>query len=287
MEQLSIFVSGVSSQRDVTEVRQYFQRFGRIRSVKAIKRAKISQASFKLMTADLDTYQNILNFDCHSLDNRLLQCQPFFSGRDLKKANQKMNHRRTMVKNVPAHQMDEQYLRCLIEANFGKVSTIFKLKKDTDGFSIGQSGLNQSVCAFSVLFDREEDALLAKKVGWFYSPMMNLYIPIEGFKYQKPQTALGIEDKIRQAAKPKVQLIQDKNNVYDYLNYSLKSRDQFLNQLSRQHKIKFTDAKSDINCHFTKPTQRQYHQLHTRTNSSELKFAIRKLHVPHRNLLFH
>lgn len=184
MDRLSIFVSGVSANRREIEVRDHFQRFGSILSVILIRTVKRGFSAFKVIPGEKSTYQRILNFKYHNLDGRVIQCQPFVSGKELQKANMNMNHRRMIIKNAPANLIDEEVLKSLIEKQFGKVDTLFKLKNDTE-YQPEILGQNQKWNAFSVLFEREEAANNAKSKGFIYYPKYGIYLKIESFRYKK------------------------------------------------------------------------------------------------------
>ena len=279
MEQLSIFVNGVALYRNETDIREYFQSFGANLTVTRARISKGGQAAFKVVVGEKTTYLRILEFKHHTLDGRLVQCQPFFKGKDLAMIINRMNNQRMIVKNAASKFIDEDILRIALEESFGIVETIFEMKTNTYLSKNKSTKLKKDSSSFSVLFERQKAADLAEKESKVYIKKFDLYLLIERFKYQNIQKAVNdnnllADTPIANGIKLPKRLNSDLTECTQPNNHS--------KSLMRSPTDQMKGFNFSLKYHSCKPTGSTYNN-HIHHNENTIRYNV-KQPIPHYNL---
>jgi hypothetical protein len=136
-----IFIAGVPSESTKSELIEYFQKLGKIKSIQPklcqTKPSRINSAPgqaklyWLLEAADYISYVMILDYEDCYLKGRKLHLAPFKSGTSLIMYNNIIARRRALIKKVPSW-FPEQKLINLIERGFGPLASYFRYKPDKD-----------------------------------------------------------------------------------------------------------------------------------------------------------
>lgn len=241
--------------------------------------AKGSQAAFKVVVGEKTTYLRILEFKYHTLDGRLVQCQPFFKGKDLAKAINRMNNQRMIVKNAPLQFIDQDILIIALEESFGIVETIFEMKTNTYLSKNKSTKPKKDSSSFSILFERQKAADLAEKESRVYIKKFGIYLPIERCKYQNIQKVVNDNNLLTDTPKAtgiklSRRLNSDSTECTQPSNHS--------KSLMRSRTDQMKGFKFSLKYHSCKPTCSNYNN-HIHQNENAIRYNV-KPPIPRYNL---
>ena len=99
-----IYVGSIPGFIDVSQLMKYFKRFGYIKRIRMFYKndaSRMNRGYCHVVAKDWKTYETILNFKNHNIDNRHIFCLPYISGRKLTRHNAINNMRRIIVRGLP------------------------------------------------------------------------------------------------------------------------------------------------------------------------------------------
>ena len=161
---LEIYVAGLPPHVDQLMLQSYFGQFGQISRIYIYNQKSSvwnssldtnSKLHCKLLMADEQGFDSVLEKKDHKLMGRSLFCLEFKKGRKLIKQSKSIMSRRAVVKRVPAY-FTESTLRRLLENEIGQVEAIYEFKAENES---SQAILwNKKHKSFSVTFSSSEVA---------------------------------------------------------------------------------------------------------------------------------
>lgn len=171
-----VYVGGIPSTATAQELKEYFSIFGPIKSVRTFedKNGKPSDRTARIRgfcivsVGSKQTYDAVLAFPSHSFHHRKLFCSVVKKGKELREANNTLNLRRALIKNVPL-QLDERKLCQFLNRQVAPVETIYPYASDDE------LAYSKSSKTFSLLFKENkhlQKILLSADVALRLAPMV-------------------------------------------------------------------------------------------------------------------
>jgi RNA recognition motif-containing protein len=125
-KQYKIYVGSIPGYIESKDILNYFEKFGsvsRVRMFYSEPHSKVNKGYCHLITSDQGTYQKILDYPHHVMEDRRLYCCAYISGRKLRSHNIQSNSKRVVVRNIPQYLTGPE-LKSLFE-RFGQVEMAY------------------------------------------------------------------------------------------------------------------------------------------------------------------
>lgn len=124
-----IYVGSIAGHIKQEQILEYFSRMGKIGRIRMFYKdyaCRVNKGYCHLILDDKRTYERILHTCPHFLAKRRLYCTPLMSGRRLEKLNSQNNHKRVILRNLPADLTEEGLYE--IVSRYGKVDVAYIFK---------------------------------------------------------------------------------------------------------------------------------------------------------------
>lgn|SRR3990167_282733 len=282
---LMIYIAGVPSVSTKAELIEYFQEFGKIKSIESrfcrgenTRNPAIGSPSkvyWLLEAQDQETYASILNFSPCIFQDRKLYLAPFKSGIDLVMHNNSIAKKRVLVKKVPRW-LPEHSLIKAIEKGFGPVDTFFKFESDTSHpQKFGEAPKTRKAHTYSVTFKNKSDRDEVVRVGQIQLAR-DVVVAVEKFMHtselRKIKQQTGVGDSVDHSKSPNLPFAKRskiRSKAFKGIKNSAKTLDEFPSLISSQERRslraderlqKYLAPMRPEIYESTKPTERRYHE---------------------------
>lgn len=269
--QLMLFVTGIPSKSKAHEILAHFTTYGHVqlyklgskndgnKVMKANPASNIKRGFCILLARDLKSFRNVLNSANVLFQGRTLAISRFRQGRELYEYNQYVNSRRVILKKVPIN-IDQNLLRLFIESEYGKLSRIYCYQAESKEKASRKNPSRKSH-TYSAEFDSIQDADKLAKCSFIYLPGGQVKIQVEKFN-RKPsslETNFILGEEV-----PGIGLL---NHDTDGREMTIPQFETFsesrLDSQNHHNGVGINQERSDIRCHFLKPTSRMYFEKST------------------------
>lgn len=149
----NLFIGSIPSKIQAQELKDYFTKFGKIKSVKMNKKpGNLKNNSSTIKIEDKRTFFKILENEFHSIEGETLKVQRFYKGQELLEIEEDISKKRIYVNKIPFNTKEEE-LREIFE-KFGEVDLCYicsQRRRDKSEFDYGFVTMRKSEDAEKML----------------------------------------------------------------------------------------------------------------------------------------